>query len=224
MVKFPDEEESGVISTSRFVRGQVFDGILERPEQRGYQSLKPAAMFKSLNRVPCIAGGYADVTRYPARRGYEDLVMISSDPKLPFAWTAVTFAKQRFAWFALKNPRVLASTIFWISNGGRHYAPWNGRHVNVMGIEDVTANFHKGLAESAQANPLSRAGIRTHVKLNPAEPLVVSYIMGAVELPERFGERVETIEAARGGRGIVLRGRGRAVTTPVDLKFLEQVH
>src|SRR4030095_10217321 len=99
------------------------------------------------------------------------------------ACTAVTFAKERYAWFALKNPRVLASTIFWISNGGRHYAPWSGRHVNVMGIEDVTANFHKGLAESAKANDLSRAGIPTHVKLSPRKPLVVNYIMGVLSLP-----------------------------------------
>ena len=83
--------------------------------------------------------------------------MLASNTDDPFAWTAVAFSKQRFVWFALKNPRVLHSTILWFSNGGRHYGPWNGRHVTVMGLEEVTANFHYGLAESVQANPWHEA-------------------------------------------------------------------
>ena len=57
-----------------------------------------------------------------------------SDTRLPFAWTAVAFPQQRQVWFALKDPRLLRATIFWISNGGRYYPPWNGRHRNVMGL------------------------------------------------------------------------------------------
>src|SRR4029079_13537481 len=128
------------------------------------------AEFTSLSSVPLATGQTADLTRYPARRGFEDLVMMVADPNLPVAWTAVTFPKQRFAWFALKDPRVLRSTIFWISNGGRYNAPWSGRHVNVMGLEEVTANFHPGLAESAKPNPLSKRGIATSVKLDPRKP------------------------------------------------------
>jgi len=132
MVQFPDRPGSGNLSTSRFLYGQVFPGLFETPENRGYTALRPGAEFTSLQRVPTQSGEVADLTSYPARRGYEDLVMLVSDASLPLAWTAVTFPQERFVWFALKNPRVLRQTVFWISNGGRHYPPWSSRHVNVM--------------------------------------------------------------------------------------------
>ena len=179
------------------------------------------ARFTSLKSVPTLAGAKADLTRYPARRGYEDLVMLSADPRDRIGWTVVAFPRQRFAWFALKDPRVLASTIFWISNAGRHYAPWSGRHINVMGIEDVTANFHRGLAESAAANPISRSGIPTHVKLNPTKPLVVNYIMGVVALPTSYDGSQIRLLSSTDGKGIVLTWKsGGSVASPVDTSFL----
>jgi hypothetical protein len=219
MLKFPDEPGSGVISTSPFVYGQVYPEPIERPENRGYSMLKPGAAFTSLREVSTITGETTDLSRYPARRGFEDLVMLVSDDNLPFAWTAVAFPRQRYVWFALKDPRVLRSTIFWISNGGRHYAPWNGRHVNVMGLEDVTSYFHPGLAESVKENPLSRRGYPTHVQLDPARGLTVNYIMGVAPLPPGF-ERVETIEPAARGGGIVLRSGRAEVPVRLDLAFL----
>ena len=217
MLKFPDEDGAGIITTSRFVHGQVFPEPVENPANRGYSILKPGAKFNTLERVPTITGEMTDLSRYPARRGFEDIVLLTADDSLPFAWTAVTFPKQRFAWFALKNPRVLRSTVFWISNGGRHFAPWSGRHINVMGLEEVTANFHRGLAESAAPNDLSRRGIATHVKLDPKKPLVVNYIFGVVAIPAGF-EKVTTIESA--GRGIVVSSGKKSVRAPVDLSFL----
>ena len=87
--------------------------------------------------------------------------MVVHEATPDFAWTAVTFPAQRYVWFALKDPRVLRSTVLWHSNGGRHYPPWNGRHVNVLGMEDVTTYFHFGLAESARPNSISRRGFPT---------------------------------------------------------------
>lgn len=218
MLRFPDEPGSGVISTSRFTRGQVFPDAFEEPAKGGYQSLEPAAEFKRLDRVPMLNGGFADLTSYPARRGFEDLVMLTADPKLPFAWNAVTFPKQRYVWFALRDPRVLRHTIFWISNGGRHYSPWNGRHVDVMGIEDVTAYFHYGLAESAGANALNRRGIPTALQLNSKRPTRVNYIIGVVEIPRGF-DRVQTIRAIDDGIELTARS-GRRARTPIALSHL----
>jgi len=56
------------------VFGQVFPQAFERPENGGYSFLKPGAEFKSLDAVPAINGETADLTRYPARRGFEDLL------------------------------------------------------------------------------------------------------------------------------------------------------
>jgi hypothetical protein len=74
MLKFPDPPGSGLVSTSRFVYAQVLPGPFELPEKRGYSCLKPGARFESLEAVPTMTGETADLTRYPARRGFEDLV------------------------------------------------------------------------------------------------------------------------------------------------------
>ncbi len=220
MLKFPDEPGSGLLATSPFVYAQVFPGAFELPENRGYCLLKPGAQFKSLEKVPTITGGTADLTRFPSRRGFEDLVMIVSDADVPFAWTAVTFPKERYVWFALKDPRVLRETVFWISNGGRHYPPWSGRHVNVMGVEEVTSYFHFGLAESARKNPISQKGFPTCVRLSSRKPLVVPYLMGVASIPAGFG-RVASIQAARGKQALLLKSaNGRQVEAAVDVEFL----
>ncbi|MEX1117377.1 MAG: hypothetical protein WEB60_01155 [Terrimicrobiaceae bacterium] len=212
------DSEPGNISTSRFVRGQVFPGEFEKAAEGGYSSLKPGATFTTLAKVPAADGSLADLSSYPARDGFEDLVMISSKPGTTFGWTAVTFPKGRYVWFSLKDPRVLASTVLWHSNGGRHYPPWNGRHRRVLGLEDVTSYFHYGLAESAAPNDVSRAGIPTHMMLSPKQPLVVNTILGVAAIPVGF-DRVKSITP--GDDGILLESEnGKSARAKVDTSFL----
>jgi hypothetical protein len=220
MLRFPDVPGCGRLSTSRFVYGQVCPQAFELPEKGGYSGLKLGAEFDSLAKVPAQDGTMADLTYYPARRGYEDLVMLVSDAKAPFAWTAVTFPQQGYVWFALKDPRILRETVFWLSNGGRHYPPWSSRHINVMGLEEVCSYFHFGLAESARKNPISAKGHPTCVRLRPKKPLVVPYIMGVARIPRGF-DRVAAIQAAAGGQAVVLQSAsGRKARSPVHLDFL----
>jgi len=218
MILFPDEPGSCGISTSAFKRGYVVPEAWERPEAKGYSLLKPGAAFTSLARVPAAAGGTIDLTRYPARRGYEELVELISDVRQPFAWSAAALPTAGYAFFQLKNPRVLRETVLWFSNGGRHYPPWNGRHVNVAGIEEVTAYFHLGLAESARPNLLTRAGAPTAVQLRPNRPLRVAHILALAAIPRDF-DVVKDIWPAKGGVTLVARN-GRRVYAPVDLGFL----
>ena len=220
MLKFPETPGSGFISTSSFAYGQVFPGEFETPANYGYSALKPGAEIRTLRAVPLATGGSTELSRYPARRGFEDLIMLVSDVEVPFGWTAVTFPKERYVWFALKNPRVLRQTVFWMSNGGRHYAPWNGRHTGVMGIEDVTSYFHLGLAESVHKNPISARGFPTHHVLDPERPFVVPYILGTVPIPTGF-DRVVSIEATRSGDRINLySASGKKVGMEVEMDFL----
>jgi hypothetical protein len=213
----------GRVSASRFHYGQVLPDVFEHPAQGGYSILRPGAKFKSLQRVPRNDGKFADLSVYPAREGYEDLALIASDPRLPFGWTAMTVPDEGYVWFALKDPRVLPSTIFWMSNGGRHYAPWNSRHRNVIGLEEVCSYFHLGLAESARRNHLNRAGIPTCAQLYPRQPLTVNYIMAMAAIPRGFGI-VKDIRMAANGRGIQLvSGSGKRVEVSLDCRFLSLV-
>ncbi|MGC8625143.1 MAG: hypothetical protein ACP5VQ_07735 [Phycisphaerae bacterium] len=221
MLRFPDKEASGVVSTSRFIYGQVFAELFERPENKGYSILKPGACFGRLDQVPMITGKMTDVSRYPARRGFEDLVLLAADTTLPLAWSAVTFPQQQYVWFALKNPRLLPETILWISNGGRHYAPWNGRHSNVMGIEEVCGYFHLGLTESSRSNPLAMRNIQTIVTLRPNEPLSIPYAFGVAPIPYGF-DRLIDIEVPAHSDAIILRSAsGKRVRVRCDYDFLQ---
>ena len=193
----------------------------EKPEEGGYSMLKPGAVFRSLAKVRTITGEDTDLSRYPARRGFEDLVLLVADAGLPLAWTAVAFPEHRYVWFALKDPRVLRETVFWITNGGRHMPPWNGRHVNVMGLEEITGYFHLGLAESARPNSLTKRGYPTCLKLRPDRPTVVNYIMATVPVPAGF-DRVSAITAGANRDSVTVRAAsGRTVTVPLDVGFLQ---
>ncbi len=217
-LRFPDAPGSGLLSFSPWRFGQVWLEPTENPEQRGYSILKPGARFERLDRVPMITGEYTDLGQYPARRGFEDIVHLIADPRTPIAWTAVTFPAERYVWFALKDPRVLNGTLLWMSNGGRHYPPWNGRHVNVMGLEELTSFFHTGLAESARANAHTRRGIPTVLKLDPQRPTVVNYVMAVAAVPTGF-DRVKRIEPDT-GRVTLIAASGRKVTVPLDEAFV----
>jgi len=220
MLKFPDAPGSGVISCSPFKFGLVAPVPLENPEVFGYSSLKPDAKFRRLDRVPMMNGLTADLSSFPARRGFEDLVLLATEQSEPFAWFAVTFPDEGYVWFALKDPRVLRQTVLWHSNGGRHYAPWSSRHVNVLGIEDISGYFHYGLAASARRNPLNRLGEQTCFQLKPAEPLSVNYIMAVAKVPRGFRD-TKRIEPSRDGLGVLLvPSSGKSVRVPLCVEFI----
>jgi hypothetical protein len=220
MLRFPDESGSGRVTLSRFRYGQVVPTPLESGDE-ARSMLRPGAVILNLELVPTMGGGITDISRYPARRGSEDLVMLVSDPALEFAWTAVTFPRQGYVWFALKNPRVLRQTILWLSNGGRHYPPWNGRHVGVMGLEEVTAYFHYGLERSAAPNPISKVGDPTYLTLASDHPLEVRYIAGIAPIPTDF-ERVADIRAHEDDDLITISSPdGFSVEIPVQHRFLK---
>ncbi|HTQ31848.1 MAG TPA: hypothetical protein VMI53_11620 [Opitutaceae bacterium] len=217
-LRFPEKPAAGRISTGGFRFGQVLPVPFERPELGGYSSLKTGARFHSLRRVPLAAGGLADLGAFPARPGFEDLVMLVGDGRGGFAWSAVTYPESGYVFFSLKDPRVLRHTVLWFSNGGRHYPPWNGRHRRVVGLEEVTAYFHLGLAPSARPNPLSRAGVPTCLQLQPDRPLRVAHIFAVAAIPRGFDE-VKKISPARDGVTLTARS-GREVFAPLDPGFL----
>jgi len=220
MLAFPHMARAARLSFSTFRYACTYLEPVERSENRGYSWLEPNAEITDLQSVPCIDGSRTDLTRYPARRGFEDIAIVCADPDLDFAWSAVTFPEREFVWFALRNPRHLASTVLWFSNGGRHFYPWNGRHVNVLGVEDVTACFHKGLAASCRASVLTEHGVRTVLSPDAAGRLSIPYIQGVARVPVGF-ERVAAIELDPLADQIVLRSdAGAEVNVACQHRFL----
>ena len=217
---FPNIEGAGRLSFSRVLYSQTYLQQTERPEHGGYSWLRADTEIKDLRAVPCIDGSTTDLYRYPVRRGFEDIVILCSDPTSAFAWSAVTFREQGFVWFSLRDPKQLASTLLWFSNGGRYYEPWNGRHVNVLGIEDMTGFFHVGLAASCRSNPLSERGIRTCLEPNAEGDLSISYIQGVARIPSEF-DAVAAIQPQENGEGVLMHSEsGVTVELPCEIGFL----
>ena len=215
----PDKEGSVRIATSPIKFGMTNPAPFSDPTKGEYQSFAIGARFTSLTQVPLQFKGApdADVTKLPARQGFADLLQICYEPT-DVAWLTATHVDEGYLWFSLKDPTVLASTVFWIENRGRHGVPWNGRN-NCLGLEDVTAHFADGLPASAQPNVLTKEGVKTAIELSADHPTSVRYIQGVAKLPAGF-EQVKTLQFAPGTVTFVST-TGQQVTVPVKHEFLK---
>jgi hypothetical protein len=209
---------SGRITTSPFRWASVFPGAFANPAEGETQSLLAGAEFSDLRKVRLAAGGTTDLTRYPARPGNEDLVMMVNEPATaaqPFAWSAAVL--DGYLWFALKNPADFPATLLWISNGGRTAAPWLGRHLGRIGIEEVCSHFCNGVDVSRQ-NLLAEQGIPTTRRFTPEETVSLRMIQAVAPVPAEFGAVCSIVPAAA---AVVIRGEtGQEIRVPSDWKFV----
>lgn len=191
---------------------------LEPDPSSGRSLLAYPQQFETPTSVQRADGGTVDLTHYPWDSQHEDLCILVADPQQSLGWTAVTNATAGWVLYALKNTRELASTVMWMSHGGRYYAPWNSRHSHVLGLEEVTAYFHLGHSASLAANPLKQTGFPTTVRLTPQQPTVIRYIFGLTACSAEFGV-VKKIAPTE--NGIELSDdAGQVISTAVDTSYL----
>ena len=219
----PDADGAVRIATSAFRFGTTCPSLFSDPKQREYQALLPGAKWTDLAKVPAAWKGApdADLTRLPGRYGHADLIQLANESWEKSggpAWTTATFADGGYVWFALKDPAVLRSTVFWMENHGRHGHPWNGRN-NCLGLEDVTAFFADGLAASTRENLLTKEGVDTALALRADQPTAVNYIQGVVKIPAGF-ENVQSLEFAPGAVTFIAT-TGQRVPAAVRHEFLK---
>ncbi len=188
----PPEEGGLLVSSSPFALGMTNPRLFSNPADGEYQSLAIGAKFRRLDRVPTLWKDcpWTDCSSFPRRAGFTDLLALMKKPGKSPAWMTAVCPSQGYLWFSLKDPAVLPTTAFWISNRGRHGAPWDGRN-RCLGLEDVCAYFAEGLADSVKNNELNEACFATAVALSKRKSAVVRYIEGAVAVPASFG-RVKT--------------------------------
>lgn len=216
ILEFPAGEGEYGFNTSPIAFGGVKPPPYDNPAAGEYGSLPPGARFTSLAEVPLARGGQTDLRQYPAREGFEDLVMVSSVPG-EFAWTAATL--DGYIWFALKDPRQFPSTMFWISNGGRHSEPWRGKHRRRLGLEEVCAFFSDGLRRSRE-EPLKTEGIPTIRRFSADETVSLRMIQGVHPVPADFGLVTEITRREDPSVIVLANARGVKVEVPVNWSFL----
>lgn len=216
----PEGAQPGWLSFSPHRFAHTYIDAMEHPQNRGYSILKPNTPINDLTKCPMITGETTDLTRYPARRGFEDLVMLTTASNVELGWTAFSLPELGYVWFSLKDPKTLPSTILWLSNGGRHFPPWNGRHTNTIGLEEIMGFFHEGITSSARQNFLNDLGISTCVMLNQKH-FSVNFIQGVVRIDKSF-TRVASIEPIKNRCAVRLTSvEGQQVETPVCVDFLQ---
>jgi hypothetical protein len=218
-IAFPDRPASGKIVLAPFLFGATSPTMVETPEQGSYTFLKNGVEFHDLRCVPTLWGTMADLSVYPNYRGFMDLALMVTNPKLRFGWSSITFPREGYVWFTLRDPQTLKATLFWRSNGGRWADIWRGRHVNCLGIEDVTWYHGSSIGDCLKPNPMSRRGIKPYLELDPKRPTAINYIQGCVPVPKGFAE-VKTIEVVSDD-ALVLHGNGgRSVRVPCATSFV----
>jgi hypothetical protein len=165
-----------------------------------------------------IHGKETDLSVFPNRRGFTDVIQLANDPKQEVAWTTITFPQEGWMYFAIKNSRVLRQTVMWFSNGGRHSSPWNGTHIDVLGLEEVTAFFGEGLSTSVRSNTRSKRGIPTYIHVHPQHPTSIRYIMGVARVPRGF-QKVKNVRFQE--NEIVFLDGSKKASAKIDWNFVK---
>ncbi len=93
--------------------------------------------------------------------------------------------KEGDLFISLRNPARLPMTMLWFSNGGRDYAPWSGRHVGCLGVEEGLNRKMLGDSMSRTPNPLDAAGVPTGLTLDPNGTVEVRHIIGSGAVERR---------------------------------------
>ncbi len=184
-----------------------------------YYALPPARKFTKIDKVPTLWKDvpYTDCSAFPTRMGFEDILGVAAKQGNKPSWTAAAVPSEGYLWFSLKDPKVLPLTLFWMSMGGRHMPPWNGRNV-CLGLEEICGFFAAGMADSAKKNFLNDLGVATTVKFSANKPTEIRNIQGVVKIPKSF-DRVKKGSFSSGWVTFTS-DSGKEVKTQVDWEFL----
>lgn len=213
-------ENSARVAVSPFRWASTYPGVFSNPAAGESQCLADGITFTDLSAVPLATGGTTDLTRYPARPGNDDLVMMVNQPataEQPFAWSAVTL--DGAVWFSLKNPADFPATLFWLSNGGRSAPPWSSRHLGRLGIEEVCSHFCDSVDESRK-DLLARLGIPTSRQFRESETSSLRIIQAVAPVPTDFG--LVTSIKPNGPSAVTLTNDSNTqITIPLNWPFLQ---
>ena len=190
----------GLIRTSAKAAWETPKAPLEPDPARGRSMLRSPARALDPRAFPG-QDGPVDLTRYPWNPRAEDFVSGIEARGHRLGWTAVARPVEGDLYLSLRDARALPMTMLWHSNGGRDYAPWSGRHLGCLGVEEGAAAHMLGLSSEAD---LSGPGA---VALRPDGLAEVRHVIGAIAWPS--GEPVAEIR--QDGDAVEIRGEGGAL-------------
>lgn len=190
------------------------------PLEPGRARLLPGGSGLNIASVPGADGEPVDLSMLPIGKAHEDFVTLVEAEGSELGWSAVIREIENDIVFVLKDPSVLPVTMLWHSNGGRDYPPWNGRHRNVLGIEDGCAAGAAGHRAALGPNRVAATGVRTALPLAPGRTHRIAHAIGAIARPEGWS-RVTDIRLS--GDHLILTGdAGQPRRLPFPDDFLHK--
>lgn len=208
----------GTLSFSRKRFAFTPGAALEPDPAQGRYALAYPARFTDLAAAPLKDGGTVDLTHYPIADRHEDFAALVEEAPDGLGWATAARADRGDLFLSLKNVAELPITMLWLSNGGRDYAPWNGRHVGVLGIEEGRTFAGAGHRASIHENALTQEGIPTALELDPDGSASVRNVIGAVPLPAGWTKIASVV--ANGGLLAITGESGETIELPFDADFL----
>jgi hypothetical protein len=190
----------GIIRTSQKKYWETPKDQPESDPAMGRSGLRYPAQSTDPRQFPGLDGP-VDLTRYPWNPKHEDFVVGIEAGGHSLGWTAVTRPHEKDLFISLRNPRQLPMTMLWHSNGGRDYAPWSGRHIGCLGVEEGAADHMLGLSTEADLSGPGAINLTRH-GVND-----VRHVIGAINWPS--GEAVASITLDDGV--LEVRGEAKAV-------------
>ncbi|MBF9058633.1 hypothetical protein HKCCSP123_05500 [Rhodobacterales bacterium HKCCSP123] len=166
-------------------------------------------------RLDCEDGTEWDLHHYPAGHRVEDFCILVEGRGARIGWTVAMRNAEDDMLVVLKDARLMPVTMLWVSNGGRDFSPWNGRHTGVLGIEDGCACGAAGLAAALADNRLTAMGVPTVMPLGGAR--TIRHAMVSLPRPPGWSEVAE-VTLARGRMTLTEIGGGQ-VSVPFDSGF-----
>ena len=167
-----------------FSRKRWWETLAEPLETtRGRSRLAYPRRTEDAADFPAADGSAINLHRYPWGEAHEDFVAGIEDPASRLGWTVVVRPSEGDLFLSLRNPSQLPMTMLWHSNGGRDYAPWNGRHTGCLGVEEGAALPVLGLSSTETPDPLTAAGQSGFATLDPQGTTDVRHVIGAIRWP-----------------------------------------
>lgn len=180
----------GQLAVSPKSRALTPPTALEPDPALGRSILRYPAETDRLEAFPLAAGGAADLKSYPPGEAHEDFITLVEHKGHALGWSVISRHAEQDRVLVLKQPEILPVTMLWMSNGGRDYAPWSGRHTGVLGIEDGRAS-PLGHADSIRNNALSAKGVATAFDLGEGGDVVIRQVIGACAIAPGEGAVVD---------------------------------
>lgn len=128
------------------------------------------ALLEPWHDVPLRDGGRLDIRRVPLPHSTEELVQLLDMPGRAALWNTAEGYRVKLTW----DPDHYPSALLWLSNRGRTFAPWNGRHL-ALGLEPICSAFDLGQQVSAADNPIARRGVATARRFTAGERFITRY-------------------------------------------------